>query len=108
MSIMKGVKMVTQEQSESTLSLDIFADIIEKHGRAVMQKVVKQTLDSKYDAGDVSCATKYHARFLTKVLPVFPALITLSCEAVGGKIEKSLGVGAALTLFVEAANIHEM
>ena len=99
--------MVTQEQSESTLGLDVFADIIEKHRRAIMQKAVEQTLDSKYDAGDYSCATKYHARFLPKVLPVFPALISLSCEAAGGKIEKSLGIGAALTLFVEAANIHD-
>ena len=87
--------MATQKQSEITLNLDVFEEIIEKHGRAIMQKAVEQTLDSNYDVGAVSRATKYHTRFLTKVLPVFPALITLSCEAVGGKMEKILSIDAA-------------
>jgi geranylgeranyl pyrophosphate synthase len=33
--------------------------------------------------------------------------MTLSCEAVGGKKEAPIGIGAALTLLVEAANIHD-
>ena len=99
--------MLPEKQSTTASSLDVFAEVIEKHGRAVMQKAVDQTLNSKYDAGTVSLAMKHHARFLSNVLPVFPALITLSCESVGGKMEKFVGIGAALTLFVEAANIHD-
>ncbi len=99
--------MIRPKQSTISSNLDVFAEIIEKHGRAVMQKAVDQTLNSNYDAGTVSLAMKHHARFLSNVLPVFPALITLSCESVGGKMEKFVGIGAALTLFVEAANIHD-
>ncbi len=87
--------------------LDIFAEIIERNGRAIMEKTVEQVLDSNYDAGKVSIAAKYHARFLERVLPVFPALVNISFEAAGGKIEKPIGIGAALTLFVEAANVHD-
>lgn len=99
--------MATQKRLAIASNLDVLADVVEKHGRAIMQKAVEQTLDSNYDAGDVSLALKYHASFLPKVLPVFPALINLSCEAAGGKMEKFVGIGAALTLFVEAANIHD-
>jgi geranylgeranyl pyrophosphate synthase len=87
--------------------MDFFQEIIEQHGRAVMQRAVEQILDSDYDAGPVSSAVKHHVKFLPHVLPLVPALMTLSCEAVGGKKETPVGIGASLTLLVEAANIHD-
>ncbi len=87
--------------------LDIFAEIIERNGRAIMGKTVEQVLDSNFDAGTVSLAAKYHARFLERVLPVFPALVNLSFEAAGGKMNNPIAIGSALTLFVEAANVHD-
>ncbi len=91
----------------NSVDMDVFQDIIEQHGRAVMQRAVEETLGSKYDAGLISSAVKYHVKFLPNVLPLVPALMTLSCEAVGGKKETPIGIGAALTLLVEAANIHD-
>lgn len=88
--------------------LELFSEIIERNGRAIMDKATSQILDSDLDAGVVSSAAKYHTRFLSRVIPVFPALVNLSYEAASTKKTSSpIGVGAALTLFVEAANIHD-
>jgi geranylgeranyl pyrophosphate synthase len=88
-------------------NLEAFSEIVERNGRAIMDRAVNQIVESTYDAGLVSSAVKYHVKFLNHVLPLVPALMTLSCEAVGGKKEAPIGVGAALTLLVEAANIHD-
>jgi geranylgeranyl diphosphate synthase, type II len=87
--------------------LTLFAEIIERNGRAIMDRAISQVLDSNINAGVVSSAAKYHSRFLSKVVPVFPAIMNLSYEAAGGKTKSLIGVGSALTLFVEAANIHD-
>jgi octaprenyl-diphosphate synthase len=99
--------MLTKEKFDATSSMDVFTDIIEKNGRATMDKAIEQVLDFNYDAGEVSSAVKRHVKFLNHVLPLVPALMSLSCQAVDGQKEKTIGVGAALTLFVEAANIHD-
>jgi geranylgeranyl pyrophosphate synthase len=87
--------------------IEVFQNILEEYGRKAMEKAVVEILDSKYNCGSVSSALKYHAKFLRRVSPVFPALISLSCEAAGGRMEKTTSIGAALTLFVEAANLHD-
>jgi geranylgeranyl pyrophosphate synthase len=87
--------------------IEVFQSILEEYGRNAMEKAVVEILDSKYNCGSVSSALKYHAKFLRRVSPVFPALISLSCEAAGGRREKTTNIGAALTLFVEAANLHD-
>jgi geranylgeranyl pyrophosphate synthase len=87
--------------------IEVFQNVIEKYGRNTMEKAVVEILDQKYDAGEVSSALKYHAKFLRRVSPIFPALIALSCKAAGGRMEKTMSIGAALTLFVEAANLHD-
>lgn len=87
--------------------IQMFSEIVEQSGRAIMDRAVKQILESNSDAGIVSSAVKYHVKFLSHVLPLVPALMTLSCEAAGGKKETPIGIGAALTLLVEAANIHD-
>ena len=93
--------------SESEL-IETVKRIIEKRGRASVEKAREEILDSPYDGGIVSSAVKYFARVtLRQGLPVFPALISLSCEAVGGKTEKATSIGAALTLIAGAADIHD-
>lgn len=87
--------------------LGVFSEIIERNGRAIMDRAIAQVLDADYDAGKVSTAAKHHTRFLSKVAPVFPALLNLAYEAAGKGTQKPIGVGAALTLFVEAANVHD-
>jgi geranylgeranyl pyrophosphate synthase len=99
--------MATKEKVDIRSSIDVFADIIEKNGRDTMDKAIEQVLDFKYDAGVVSSAVKRHVKFLNNVLPLVPALMNLSFEAVGGNKDTPVGIGAALTLLVEAANIHD-
>jgi geranylgeranyl pyrophosphate synthase len=82
--------------------------IIEKRGTAAIEQARKELLDTRYDSGSVSSALKYFAQVtLQGGLPVFPALISLSCEAVGGKTAKTTSIGAALTLIAGAADIHD-
>jgi geranylgeranyl pyrophosphate synthase len=93
--------------SESGL-MEKLKGIIEKRGRVALEQAKQEILDSPYDGGVVSSALKYFARVTLKGgLPVFPALISLSCEAVGGKTEKTTSIGAALTLIAGVADIHD-
>lgn len=87
--------------------LEVFNNILESYGKAVMQMAIQQVIEKEYDMDILFKALKYHNNFLEKVIPVFPALIALSCEAAGGKKEEVTEIGAALTLFVEAANIQD-
>lgn len=82
--------------------------IVEKRGRAALEQARQEIFDAKYDGGAISSALKYFARVTLKGgLPVFPALISLSCEAVGGEPEKTLSIGTALTLIAGTADIHD-
>jgi geranylgeranyl pyrophosphate synthase len=82
--------------------------IIEKKGKAAMETARQEILDSQYNSGAVSLALKHYATVtLHGALPVFPALLFLSCEAVGGKTDKTTSVGAALELIAGAADIHD-
>ena len=93
--------------SESEL-MEKVKEVIEKRGRAAIEQARQEILDSSCDGGAVSSALKYFAQVtLQGGLPVFPALISLSCEAVRGKTEKTTAIGAALTLIAGAADIHD-
>ncbi|MCW4054783.1 MAG: polyprenyl synthetase family protein [Candidatus Bathyarchaeota archaeon] len=88
--------------------LDSFKSIILRKGSAGLEEARKEILSSKYKKGPVLSATKYFARVtLHGGLPVFPALVSLSCEAVGGKTEKTTSIAAALILIAGAADIHD-
>jgi geranylgeranyl pyrophosphate synthase len=83
-------------------------EIFEKRGKDALEKTKTALLESKYDGGQVSSALKYFAQTtLRGALPVFPALVSLSCEAVGGDPKKTVGVGAALSLIAAAADVHD-
>jgi len=82
--------------------------IIDQRGREALERA-RVDLCSNFPGDDnVSVALKYFAETTLKgALPVFPALISLSCEAVGGKTEKTSSMGAAITLIAGAADIHD-
>jgi geranylgeranyl pyrophosphate synthase len=84
-------------------------NIIEKRGTTGIEQAKNQILSLQYNGGTISSALKYFAQVTIQGgLPVFPALISLSCEAVGGKIKKTTtSVGVALTLIAGAADIHD-
>jgi geranylgeranyl pyrophosphate synthase len=83
-------------------------EIIDRKGRAGLEKAKAQILQSNYNGGTVNSALKYFVRVSAKKsLPVFPALLTLSCEACGGSAEEACDVGASLVLIAWAADIHD-
>ncbi len=83
-------------------------NIFRKRGNDALEKAKTEILTSPNDGGVVSSALKYFARVtLRDALPVFPALVSLSCEAAGGKTGKTIGVGAALVLIASAADVHD-
>jgi geranylgeranyl pyrophosphate synthase len=83
--------------------------IVERRGKAAIEKAAREILSLPYMGGKVSSALKYFAEVtLQGALPVFPTLISLSFDAAGGtKAEKTTNVGAALTLAAAAADIHD-
>jgi geranylgeranyl pyrophosphate synthase len=93
--------------SESEL-MEKVKGIVEKRGKDAVEQAKNEILGLQYNGGIVTSALKYFVRVtLHDALSVFPALISLSCEAVGGRIEKTPSIGAALTLLAGAADIHD-
>ena len=82
--------------------------VIDKRGRSAMERARQEILASQYDGGVVSSALRYYASVtLPSVLPLFPALISIACEAVGGKTEKIEAISAAMVLITSAGDIHD-
>jgi len=82
--------------------------IIDKRGRGAMEKAMKEILSLQYDGGVVSSALKYYANVtLPDVLPLFPALVSIACEASGGKNEKMEAISAAMVHITSAGDIHD-
>jgi geranylgeranyl pyrophosphate synthase len=72
-------------------------------------KIAENEITSKFASDDdVSLALKYFAKVtLRDALPVFPALLSISCEAMGCKTDKVNSVGGAITLIAGAADLHD-
>jgi len=88
--------------------MEKFKTIIQEKGTEAIENAKKEIICSQYNGGAVSSALEYFAKVtLRGALPVFPALIALSCEAVGGKTEKTTRIAAALTLIAGAADVHD-
>jgi geranylgeranyl pyrophosphate synthase len=82
--------------------------IMDKRGGSVMEKTRQAILALQYDGGVVSSALRYYANVtLPGVLPLFPALISIACEAVGGKNEKIEAISVAMMLITAAGDIHD-
>jgi geranylgeranyl pyrophosphate synthase len=89
-------------------SIKKMKSIVDQRGGEALRKARVEIL-SKFPGNDaVSEALKYFADVtLRKALPVFPALISLSCEAAEGSIEKTPSIGAAVILIAGAADLHD-
>jgi geranylgeranyl pyrophosphate synthase len=82
--------------------------IIEARGRNALEDACQELLQSKFEGGMLSGALHYYAKFIfPRVLPIFPALISLSCELVGGKPEKTRSLGAAMMLITASGDVHD-
>jgi geranylgeranyl pyrophosphate synthase len=77
-------------------------------GQAALQDACINILTSKYDDGAVRDVLHYYAKLvLPKVLPIFPALISLSSKAAGGKEKTAQPVAAAMLLITASGDIHD-
>jgi len=80
---------------------------IQKGGPA-MKNARKTMLLNFKDGSLTSQALRYFAKVtLHNSLPVFPALISFSCEAVGGSAEKTTPFGEAFVLISSGADLHD-
>ncbi len=87
---------------------EIAVNIIEKRGNGALSEASRQILLSRYDGGTVYEALKYYAKAIfPRVLPIFPALIYLSCKAVGGKPKQARSVATAMMLITASGDIHD-
>ncbi len=79
-----------------------------QRGGEAMKNTRNNILLKFKDDSDSSQALRYFAKVtLRNALPVFPALITISCEAVEGNAEKVTTFGEAIVLISAAADLHD-
>lgn len=87
---------------------EIAIDIIDKRGKFASDEATKKILEHRYNDGIISEALNYYANTIfPRVLPIFPALINLSCKAVGGKPEETRPLAVAMMLITASGDIHD-
>jgi geranylgeranyl pyrophosphate synthase len=95
-------------ESMDTNELKAVKELIVAKGGPSQEKAKTIILNSDYNGGLINSALHYFVKVSTKKnLPVFPALLALSSEAVGKSFENSVDVGASLVLIAWAADIHD-
>lgn len=95
--------MNSQEEIE-----DAAVAMIEKRGRTAMERAKQEILSTIYDDDIISEALKHYAQVsLPLVMPIFPALMLISCEMADGKFEKIDSIAAGLALIAFAGDIHD-
>lgn len=80
-------------------------DLLYEHGQGGLDKAREVMLQEKIPYEPLQEAVKYFMASWEDVL--HPALLTLACEAVGGKAENTVKVGAALVLLAGGADLHD-
>ena len=72
-------------------------------------KKAKSEIDAIYKTDNtLSKALLYFSKVtLSDPLPVFPAFVTISCEAVGGSAKIAIPFGEAIFLIASAADLHD-
>jgi geranylgeranyl pyrophosphate synthase len=88
--------------------MDNFKEIVEEYGAESLDETKKYLLRRFNGEETVSEAVRYFTEVTLKhALPVFPAMMALSCEAVGGNARKTAGLSKALMLLASTADIHD-
>jgi geranylgeranyl pyrophosphate synthase len=95
------------KMSQNSTLADI-RKVLKKKGGPALKKARKTILRNFKDDKYSSQALRYFSKVtLHNALPVFPALISISCEAVGGDAEKTTLFGEAIVLISAAADLHD-
>lgn len=83
-------------------------EIISLQGKGALDEACRTILDFDYGDETVNAAARYYARAtLARVLPIFPALLWLSCKAVGGSPEKTNSLAPPLMIITASGDIHD-
>jgi geranylgeranyl pyrophosphate synthase len=80
--------------------------LLSKRGKRAFEKAQKIILESKVENHSVREALCYFVRDVWHDLE-YPGFMALACMAVGGKPEKTVQLGASLTLLKAAMDIHD-
>ncbi len=82
--------------------------MFKQKGAVAVKNTQKNIITNFKDDSFSSQALNYFAKVtLPKALPVFPALVFISCEAIGGDVGKTIPFGEALVLISAAADLHD-
>ncbi|HLN44738.1 MAG TPA: polyprenyl synthetase family protein [Candidatus Sulfotelmatobacter sp.] len=88
--------------------INAMIEIVNKRGMAALKNAKDMILLYWKEDSSLAKALQYVSNVtLQDALPVFPALISLSCEAVGGNPEKTVPFGEAIVLISAAADLHD-
>lgn len=81
---------------------------IKQRGEVAMENVRKGIVTKYNDGSSIAQALTYFATVtLDNALPVFPALISIACEAVEGKLEYITPFSEAIVFISTAADLHD-
>lgn len=87
--------------------IEVVVEIIDRRGKPSLDEASSYILKNSKN-GTVDSALNYYAtELLQRVMPIFPALINLSCETVGGKPENTQPVASAMMLITASGDIHD-
>jgi geranylgeranyl pyrophosphate synthase len=82
--------------------------ILAEKGELAKKNTLQEMLVRFKDNSQISQAIRYFFNgALRRSLPVFPALMSISCEAVGGKSETVVAFSEAIILLTGAADLHD-
>ncbi len=88
--------------------MDVIKGIFEKRGSKICERARAEVLALKDSSGSISSAIEFFANVtMVGISPVFPALVSLSCEVANGDPEQTISAGAAMLLVAAAATIHD-
>jgi geranylgeranyl pyrophosphate synthase len=83
-------------------------NLIDKKGKSARDQACQEIIQFNYSNSIIDAALKFYAKnTLSKVLPIFPTLINLSCNAVGGQAEKTKTIATAMMLVTASGDIHD-
>ncbi len=82
--------------------------IFNENGGVALKEARQLIIQSNKGKDVISQSLRHFSKVtLNNTLPVFPALVVMSCKAAGGKIEQAIPFGRAIVLITGAADLHD-
>ncbi len=82
--------------------------IFRENGGLALKQARQQIISANKDKSIISQSLRHFSKItLHNTMPVFPALIVISCKAVGGNVKQAIPFGKAIVLITGAADLHD-